>query len=226
MKKIAVSQDGKILRLRSYSDIQNLDPAYRKAAPEDDIMRNIFVGLAGMKAGDEWAWELDGASKLEQVDDTHVQSRVVLRVPQADYDRVLTELAGTGTLLARTSTANEVLRGLVEIHLLGGGGAGVLDRRGPGMHRVPGELLRLRGVRRRDRVADVLAAQEPPQPHQGAVPAGSHMQGAGAALGQLDGDGVLPAPARCRRHPEGSGAARRCCSGRRRSSGEGGAARR
>ena len=70
--KIAVSQDGKILRLRSYSDIQNLDPAYRKAAPEDDIMRNIFVGLAGMKAGDEWAWELDGASKLEQVDDTHI----------------------------------------------------------------------------------------------------------------------------------------------------------
>ena len=70
--RIAVSQDGKILRVRSYSDIQNLDPAYRKAAPEDDIMRNIFVGLAGMKAGDEWKWELDGASKLEQVDDTHI----------------------------------------------------------------------------------------------------------------------------------------------------------
>src|SRR3712207_5996500 len=51
--KMALSQDGKILRVRSYSDIQNLDPAYRKAAPEDDIMRNIFIGLAGMKAGDE-----------------------------------------------------------------------------------------------------------------------------------------------------------------------------
>ncbi len=71
--KIALSQDGKVLRVRSYSDIQNLDPAYRKAAPEDDIMRNIFVGLAGMKAGDEWGWELDGASRLEAVDDTHIE---------------------------------------------------------------------------------------------------------------------------------------------------------
>jgi peptide/nickel transport system substrate-binding protein len=71
--KIALSQDSKILRVRSYSDIQNLDPAYRKAAPEDDIMRNIFVGLAGMKAGSEWEWELDGASRLEQVDDTHIE---------------------------------------------------------------------------------------------------------------------------------------------------------
>src|SRR3712207_5096422 len=71
--RIALSQDGKVLRVRSYSDIQNLDPAYRKAAPEDDIMRNIFIGLAGMKAGDEWGWELDGASRLEQVDDTHIE---------------------------------------------------------------------------------------------------------------------------------------------------------
>ena len=70
--RVALSQDGKILRVRSYSDIQNLDPAYRKAAPEDDIMRSIFVGLVGMKAGDEWAWELDGASSIEQVDPTHI----------------------------------------------------------------------------------------------------------------------------------------------------------
>jgi peptide/nickel transport system substrate-binding protein len=75
--KIALSQDGKVLRVRSYSDIQNLDPAYRKAAPEDDIMRNIFVGLAGMKAGDTWEWELDAASRLEQVDDTHIEFTLI-----------------------------------------------------------------------------------------------------------------------------------------------------
>jgi peptide/nickel transport system substrate-binding protein len=74
---IAWSQDGKILRVRSYSDIQNLDPAYRKAAPEDDIMRNILPGLAGMKAGDEWQWELDAASRLEQVDDTHIEFTLI-----------------------------------------------------------------------------------------------------------------------------------------------------
>jgi peptide/nickel transport system substrate-binding protein len=69
---VALSQDGKVLRVRSYSDIQNLDPAFRKSAPEDDIMRNIFVGLIGMKEGDEWGWELDGASAIEQVDPTHI----------------------------------------------------------------------------------------------------------------------------------------------------------
>ena len=67
--RAALSQDGRILRVRSYSDIQNLDPGYRKAAPEDDIMRNIFVGLVTNKPGTEWAWELDGAASIEQLDD-------------------------------------------------------------------------------------------------------------------------------------------------------------
>jgi peptide/nickel transport system substrate-binding protein len=71
--KIAVSQDGKILRVRSYADIQNLDPAFRKGSPEDDIMRNIFVGLVTSKAGDEWGWELDGAESINQVDPTHIE---------------------------------------------------------------------------------------------------------------------------------------------------------
>jgi peptide/nickel transport system substrate-binding protein len=70
--RAAVSQDGKILRVRSYSDIQVLDPSYRKAAPEDDIMRNIFVGLIATTPGDEWAWELDGAASIEAIDDKHV----------------------------------------------------------------------------------------------------------------------------------------------------------
>ena len=84
--KIALSQNSKILRVRSYADIQNLDPAYRKAAPEDDIMRNIFVGLASMKAGDEWGWELDGAKRLEQVDDKHIEFTLHRR---SDVDRRL-----------------------------------------------------------------------------------------------------------------------------------------
>jgi peptide/nickel transport system substrate-binding protein len=45
-----------------------LDPAYRKAAPEDDIMRCIFNGLVRRKPGDEWSWELDAAESIEQVD--------------------------------------------------------------------------------------------------------------------------------------------------------------
>jgi peptide/nickel transport system substrate-binding protein len=72
-QKAALSADGKTLRVRSYSDIQNLDPAFRKAAPEDDIMRNIFIGLADMTPGDTWQWMKDGASRLEQVDPTHIE---------------------------------------------------------------------------------------------------------------------------------------------------------
>jgi peptide/nickel transport system substrate-binding protein len=72
-QKAALSQSGKVLRVRSYADIQNLDPAFRKAAPEDDIMRNIFIGLADMTPGDTWQWRKDGASRLEQVDPTHIE---------------------------------------------------------------------------------------------------------------------------------------------------------
>jgi len=71
--RAAISADGKILRVRAYSDIQNLDPAFRKAAPEDDIMRNIFCGLVQNKAGTEWGWELDGAASINQVDDKHIE---------------------------------------------------------------------------------------------------------------------------------------------------------
>ena len=72
-QKAALSADGKALRVRSYADIQNLDPAFRKGAPEDDVMRNIFIGLADMTPGDVWKWRLDAASRLEQTDPTHIE---------------------------------------------------------------------------------------------------------------------------------------------------------
>ncbi|MCC6306631.1 MAG: peptide ABC transporter substrate-binding protein [Rhodobacteraceae bacterium] len=71
--RAALSQDGKVLRVRAYSDIQNLDPAFRKAAPDDDVMRNILPGLATMAAGDSWQWQKDAATRLEQVDATHIE---------------------------------------------------------------------------------------------------------------------------------------------------------
>ena len=42
--RIVRAQNATILRARSYSDIQVLDPAYRKAAPEDDIMNARGTG--------------------------------------------------------------------------------------------------------------------------------------------------------------------------------------
>ncbi|MER8043709.1 DUF4349 domain-containing protein [Streptomyces sp. NPDC094032] len=51
----------------------------------------------------------------ERVDDTHVTSRVVLRVPQERYDSVLTELAGAGRLLSRKADAKDVTAQVVDV---------------------------------------------------------------------------------------------------------------
>ncbi|MFE0652684.1 DUF4349 domain-containing protein [Streptomyces sp. NPDC059534] len=51
----------------------------------------------------------------ERVDDDYVTSRIVLRVPQEKYESVLTELAGTGKLLARKADAKDVTEQVVDV---------------------------------------------------------------------------------------------------------------
>ncbi|MFE6058179.1 DUF4349 domain-containing protein [Streptomyces sp. NPDC056431] len=51
----------------------------------------------------------------ERLDDGYVTSRIVLRVPQERYDSVLTELAGTGKLLARKADAKDVTEQVVDV---------------------------------------------------------------------------------------------------------------
>ncbi|MFF8839189.1 DUF4349 domain-containing protein [Streptomyces sp. NPDC015130] len=51
----------------------------------------------------------------ERLDDAYVTSHVVLRVPQEQYDAVLTELAGTGKLLARKADAKDVTEQVVDV---------------------------------------------------------------------------------------------------------------
>lgn len=52
----------------------------------------------------------------ERVDDSYTTSNVVLRVPEAEYDSVLTELAGTGKLLSRTANAKDVTEQVVDVN--------------------------------------------------------------------------------------------------------------
>ncbi|SPH23760.1 Glutathione-binding protein GsiB [Defluviimonas aquaemixtae] len=66
------SQEGGVLKVRSYSDIQILDPAYRLSAPEGDIMREIYAGLIVNAPGDEWSWKLLAAESIEQLDATTI----------------------------------------------------------------------------------------------------------------------------------------------------------
>ena len=70
--RISLSQDGSVLTLRSYSDLQLLDPAFRLSAPEGDIIRAIFAGLVVNTPGDDWGWKSLAAESIEQLDDTTI----------------------------------------------------------------------------------------------------------------------------------------------------------
>jgi peptide/nickel transport system substrate-binding protein len=68
----AFAQSSDSLRVRNYSDIQILDPAYILSAPETDVNLCTMHGLVTIKSGDEWDWQLDAASEIDQVDETHI----------------------------------------------------------------------------------------------------------------------------------------------------------
>src|ERR1700730_11306191 len=66
------AQAAGIVRVRSYSDLQVLDPAFTKAAPEGDIAHCLFRSLIQFKSSTSWEWELDAAEKIDQIDPTTV----------------------------------------------------------------------------------------------------------------------------------------------------------
>lgn len=74
--RFSLAQDGNVLRVRSYSDIQVMDPAYRLAQPEGDIMECIYTRLVSYKPGSEWGWELDGAESIEQTSPTTIEFKL------------------------------------------------------------------------------------------------------------------------------------------------------
>ncbi|MFF0434535.1 DUF4349 domain-containing protein [Streptomyces sp. NPDC004327] len=55
------------------------------------------------------------SESTERIDDTHLASRIVLRVPQERYDSVLAELAGAGRLLSRKADAKDVTDQVVDV---------------------------------------------------------------------------------------------------------------
>lgn len=68
--------DRRLLRARSYSDLQVLDPLDRLSAPEDDITSCCLNKLIRHKSSEKWEWELDAAESIEQVDDTHIKFKL------------------------------------------------------------------------------------------------------------------------------------------------------
>ncbi|MDW6023684.1 ABC transporter substrate-binding protein [Mesorhizobium sp. BAC0120] len=68
--------EGKVLKARSYSDIDKLDPGFYQNAYNVDVMNCIYSKLTRYKPGSEWGWELEAAETIERVDPTHIRFRV------------------------------------------------------------------------------------------------------------------------------------------------------
>ncbi|MET9513776.1 DUF4349 domain-containing protein [Streptomyces sp. NPDC002994] len=76
---------------------------------------NATKALATARTVAENAGGIVGNETTELIDDSHVYSRIVLRVPQEEYDAVLKELAGTGKLLDRKADAKDVTDQVVDV---------------------------------------------------------------------------------------------------------------
>ena len=68
--------EGKILRARSYADINKLDPGFYQNAYNVDVMNCIYSKLLNYKPGTDWATELQAAESVEQLDPTHIRFKL------------------------------------------------------------------------------------------------------------------------------------------------------
>ncbi|UWQ85862.1 ABC transporter substrate-binding protein [Leisingera caerulea] len=61
------------LRVRSYGDLQSIDPAFSKGVIDEEIHASIYNKLIQYKPGREWDWQMDAAAMIEQGDETHIK---------------------------------------------------------------------------------------------------------------------------------------------------------
>ncbi|MFF3732110.1 DUF4349 domain-containing protein [Streptomyces sp. NPDC002476] len=78
-------------------------------------VRDVPKAAAAARAAASEAGGLVADEKTERVDATRETSHIVLRVPQDAYETVLKDLAGTGKLLSRTSSAKDVTDQVVDV---------------------------------------------------------------------------------------------------------------
>ena len=68
----AASAAGGTLKIRTYADIRSLDPAFSQGIVDEEIHASIYSKLIQFIPGSDWTWQLDAATMVEQVDDTHI----------------------------------------------------------------------------------------------------------------------------------------------------------
>ena len=76
LPRMSWSAKGGILKIRDYSDISTLDPAYFIAVPEEVVMGAIYNKLVSYKPGRTWEWQLEAAESIEQIDPTHIKFKL------------------------------------------------------------------------------------------------------------------------------------------------------
>ncbi|WP_108859861.1 ABC transporter substrate-binding protein [Ruegeria sp. Alg231-54] len=69
----AFAADDGVLRVRAYGDAQNMDPAHSVGVVEEEVHASIYNKLIQYKPGEEWGWQMDAATMIEQVDPTHIK---------------------------------------------------------------------------------------------------------------------------------------------------------
>ncbi|MFF9075940.1 DUF4349 domain-containing protein [Streptomyces sp. NPDC014735] len=78
-------------------------------------VRDVPKAAAAARAAVSEAGGLVADERTERVDATRETSHIVLRIPQDAYETVLKDLAGTGKLLSRTSSAKDVTDQVVDV---------------------------------------------------------------------------------------------------------------
>lgn len=76
LPQVVWSAGKKILRIRLYSDIQVLDPAFALSKNEDIVNGCIENKLISFKPGNKWEWRPEAAEYIRQVDPTHIEFKL------------------------------------------------------------------------------------------------------------------------------------------------------
>lgn len=67
------AQENKVLKIRNDGDMERLDPASRGGWYDETVMFAIFSGLVRYGDGDNWDWELDAATLLDDGDPMNIR---------------------------------------------------------------------------------------------------------------------------------------------------------
>lgn len=71
--RYSLAQGGKVLRVRSSTDIVTLDPAFYNVQVDSHVMACVFVYLASYRTDTaNWGWQPEAARSLTQLDPTHI----------------------------------------------------------------------------------------------------------------------------------------------------------